>query len=505
MGSGYNTNLSYNGLTNQINTPGYGYDANGNLTAMPALSMGYDVLNRMTSSASATTGTTTVYAYGPGGQRVGQAAAPSATYWQQNSWTIYLYGPDGRRIEDCRANYVPLNPQYPQQNLVFQTSCGTAYVYFRGKLVRKESPPALQDGVWVDQRGVTMGTDRLGSVHYWENTATTNYYPYGEEETPTANDRQKFATYTRDSATGLDYAQNRYYASQIGRFTTADPGGAGARGGTPQSWNRYAYVLSDPVNINDPTGMDAGDVCGEDSDDPGAGGICVVRESDGGGGDGLPPLLISFSQPVQDPVPIPAQPTSPEPPEPWNSWWGPPPANWTSGGGAGSGPGGRRVGPPSGAQFGGFFTAYDALLDKPGCAGLIAGSSGASADALQTDLWNAIVTVGTSQPGNGPVTFDTSSDGSYTWKYQTAYTSQGNIQLNGNYFPDPTQQNISLPGGGTTSLVQLVNQALGSSMTSTQFGAFVFLHELSHIAGGQPASAIDTPSFNQSIISTCLN
>jgi len=53
-GSGYNTNLSYNGLTNQIATPGYGYDANGNLTAMPALSMGYDGKNRMITSTPTT-------------------------------------------------------------------------------------------------------------------------------------------------------------------------------------------------------------------------------------------------------------------------------------------------------------------------------------------------------------------------------------------------------------------------------------------------------------------
>jgi YD repeat-containing protein len=179
-GSGYNTNLSYNGLTNRITTPGYGYDANGNLTAMPALTMQYDAQNRMISSTS-TSGGTKVYAYGPGGQRVGQSVPPDPVYWQNNMWSIYVYGPDGRRIADCQAVYLPVDPQYPQI-VAFQSRCWTAYVHFRGKLVRKEYLPTLVNGVWgfnyPYQAGKTVGTDRLGSVRYWEYgfAGTTSYY-----------------------------------------------------------------------------------------------------------------------------------------------------------------------------------------------------------------------------------------------------------------------------------------------------------------------------------------
>ena len=49
---------------------------------------------------------------------------------------------------------------------------------------------------------------------------------------------------------------NRYYARTIGRFTTTDPYGSSARLGAPQSWNRYTYVGNDPVNRNDPSGLD---------------------------------------------------------------------------------------------------------------------------------------------------------------------------------------------------------------------------------------------------------
>jgi hypothetical protein len=44
--------------------------------------------------------------------------------------------------------------------------------------------------------------------------------PFGDEITSTSNDREKFATYTRDSYTGLDYADQRYFASTYGRYNT---------------------------------------------------------------------------------------------------------------------------------------------------------------------------------------------------------------------------------------------------------------------------------------------
>jgi RHS repeat-associated protein len=229
-------------------------------------------------------------------------------------------------------------------------------------------------------------------VRYREYTGEASYYPYGEEETPTGNDTQKFATYTRDSATGLDYAQNRYYASQIGRFTTADPYQASGGPEDPQGWNRYAYVGNDPVNFHDPTGLLMA-VPGEGGNGGGGGDLVAFPLGDFGDVDSCVSIMSAMYSSLG---------------------FGPGGAfGMFCGGGhvgsvAASGPRSRNVGPPSGAQFDGFFMAYHALLDKPGCASLIAGSSGASTDALQTDLWNADVTVGTSQPGNGPVTFDTS-------------------------------------------------------------------------------------------------
>jgi RHS repeat-associated protein len=95
-------------------------------------------------------------------------------------------------------------------------------------------------------RGQSLGPavqDRLGSVG--------KYYPFGEDRNTTyiPADQVKFATYTRDSATSLDYADQRYYVSTFGRFMTADPyqGSGGPK--EPGSWNRYGYSMNDPVNF----------------------------------------------------------------------------------------------------------------------------------------------------------------------------------------------------------------------------------------------------------------
>ena len=74
--------------------------------------------------------------------------------------------------------------------------------------------------------------DRLGSVG--------RYLPYGEDRPGNpANDDEKYATYTRDAGTGIDYADQRWYSQGVGRFTTADPYQASGGPGDPGSWNRY--------------------------------------------------------------------------------------------------------------------------------------------------------------------------------------------------------------------------------------------------------------------------
>ena len=65
----------------------------------------------------------------------------------------------------------------------------------------------------------------------------------------------------RDSVS-QDYADQRYYAVGMGRFGTPDPymannGGPGDPA-EPASWNKYAYVVGDPINYTDPSGQSTG-------------------------------------------------------------------------------------------------------------------------------------------------------------------------------------------------------------------------------------------------------
>jgi RHS repeat-associated protein len=54
---------------------------------------------------------------------------------------------------------------------------------------------------------------------------------------------------------GLDYANQRFYASTYGRFNTPDPENGGQIA-NPITMNLYNYTHGDPVNLNDPTGLD---------------------------------------------------------------------------------------------------------------------------------------------------------------------------------------------------------------------------------------------------------
>jgi RHS repeat-associated protein len=175
----------------------------------------------------------------------------------------------------------------------------TLNLYFGGKLMRSA--------------GVTVATDRLGSVRANSNSERMNYWPNGQERTSTADGREKFGTYFRDASsygyTAPDYADQRYYNATYGRFWTPDPYRASPSGwilSDPGSWNRYAYVGNDPINFVDPTGLDK---CQFDNSDLPCFAVTTTSSPGGGGGGG------GVNRP-QLPMPVPDPPTEDCPPIP---------------------------------------------------------------------------------------------------------------------------------------------------------------------------------------------
>ncbi len=280
---------------------GSGYDANGNAPLNGECPSGgcYDVENRLRIPFVASSWGFYIpgsnnpnnfgnYVYDPWGKRVAWRNEAVSESGLEVKCELYVYGISGQRVASYGCGYQAQDGG----SSVFQWTLKGYNVYFAGHMIQSN--------------GVSVTTDRLGSVRKNGNSETFKYLPYGEELTSTADGREKFATYLRDSGMsiyyGLDYADQRYYDRGDGRFLTPDPGGIlTADPRNPGTWNRYTYVNGDPVNATDRMGLWGCRSCalsGLPTDEPGqVGGIgceptgrmdngCV----DPGGGAAVDPL-----------------------------------------------------------------------------------------------------------------------------------------------------------------------------------------------------------------------
>ena len=219
-GTAPSLSVSYDPATNRRS--GESADANGNIW-ISGQWCSYDIENRLVGVATSYPQSPYVaYSYAPGNKRVWRGVWNGST---QTVDEVTFWGANGQRLGTWA-----LSMYYGQ---FVATATGTNY-YFGGKMVKNA--------------GGYVGFDRLGS--------NGKYFPYGQERpSATTDGKEKFATYFRDSETGLDYANNRYHQPGMGRFTSPDPYKASGGPSDPGSWNRYAYTGGDPVNRVDPIGL----------------------------------------------------------------------------------------------------------------------------------------------------------------------------------------------------------------------------------------------------------
>jgi RHS repeat-associated protein len=121
-------------------------------------------------------------------------------------------------------------------------------------------------------------SDHLGSVRLITRggdaarISTPKYFPFGDEVQSSTDEYaafkysplepMKFAGHERDyygmynvpNDDHFDYMMARYYTSSAGRFLSVDPMPGSAVPSRPQTWNRYAYAINNPVVYVDPTG-----------------------------------------------------------------------------------------------------------------------------------------------------------------------------------------------------------------------------------------------------------
>jgi RHS repeat-associated protein len=412
LNGGGNSAPAVDPTTNRLTS---GYDANGNMLTGYGLTMTYDGRNRV-ASATPTYSGTEYYGYAPDNKRIYRWNPTTGT----EEWTFY--GAKGERIGSFGLN---TSATYYSGTYYFYAT--ETNVWFAGQLISNANGFVLRD--------------RLGS----DRETGAEYYPYGEEITSTANGMEKYGTYFRDSFTALDYADQRYYASSYGRFNTPDPMAASAKSNNPGSWNRYAYTLGDPVNNNDPRGMNLAD-----PNDP-----SCVNDPDGCEDDGW------GDAPIVSPVDLEDQ-IAPEYICNVNPLWNmehPSVCGWVDAQVVSqiAANGGSTGGPVSlYSVLGNLWTAYEtalSALNNPKCAGLFGTHGGVSPSTLLTDLYYGAGGYGSIKVGPIPPPKNPN---------QTINATTGII---------PTSQTVII----------MINSSAGDFVNgTTQQQAITLLHELGH-------------------------
>lgn len=260
--------LSTSSTTNRLSLPGTSYDVAGNLTR---LSIGgevfeyeYDGVSMMRSLIS-NTDQAKVFLYDANNERVAVfscftgAGSACASADQEILWTVRDL--DGLVLRAWEERIGAGGWRWREDNI------------FRGGL---PLTTMLNDGNGGDAPR-HLHLDHLGTPRQITNADGTqvafhSYYPFGEEATDPNQDgvRLRFTSHERDQNGGgegtLDYMHARYESPRIGRFISVDPIVGNPR--LAQSWNRYSYVMGNPVNLVDLLGLAPKGVFGEE--------ICVT-------------------------------------------------------------------------------------------------------------------------------------------------------------------------------------------------------------------------------------
>ena len=239
------SSVSYDATSNRINSPGFSYDAAGNQTrALRAdgswQRFEYDAAGRLVNVKTDSGFTLAAYTYDSANHRL--ITQDGDTGWSLRNY--YVWSGD------------TIIAEYTEENSTNVPMWKKSYIYFGERLLSSLVRGASTETVQYHH------PDRLGTRLVTNATDTSVQeqvsLPFGTalDAESTGAVTRRFTSYERSAMTGLDYAVNRCYDSQQGRFTQVDPIGMRATSlNNPQSLNLFAYVNNDPVNRVDPDGL----------------------------------------------------------------------------------------------------------------------------------------------------------------------------------------------------------------------------------------------------------
>jgi RHS repeat-associated protein len=212
------------------------YDANGNVVNRGTSSSNapsvFDLESRLVKACTAspcTTGNMYTFAYDGLGDRV-QETGPSGSQTYTNTFVasgdamLYL------------------------KNVVGSTMTKTVYLYAGSLLVATVSG-STRSYFHEDHLGNTRLVTQSGSVVF-----STNYEPFGVPYGASGSDPSVKYTGQWSEALGLYWNHARFYDPTLGRFVSADP--VLGHMSSPQTLDRYAYAVNNPMRFADPSGMD---------------------------------------------------------------------------------------------------------------------------------------------------------------------------------------------------------------------------------------------------------
>jgi RHS repeat-associated protein/uncharacterized repeat protein (TIGR01451 family) len=231
----YNNSAHKHAVTSLSSGETYQYDANGNMTQRvedgQTYTQVFDAENRLVSVT--VNSQTTQFVYDGDGNLVKKVK------------------PDGSRT-------IYVGSIYEVSKNAGGTVTGTTTYYPAAGAMRVNG---VLYYVLKDQVGsASVVTDASGNV-----AGEQRYTPFGETRTSTGSMfTDHLYTGQRQMADiGLYHYGARFYSAKLGRFISPDslvPGG-----GNPQAYNRYSYVLNNPILFNDPTGHKQ--ACGTNGED----------------------------------------------------------------------------------------------------------------------------------------------------------------------------------------------------------------------------------------------